>query len=59
MIRVRYGRPGSYRYTEGDRFRVDATATTYSQITITLHAVVHGNYGSRASSAAEFEQAAP
>jgi hypothetical protein len=50
---------GDYRYVAGDHFDVEASANTYSRITITLHGVIHGNYGSWPSSKAEFDQAAP
>lgn len=57
---VRYGaKPGSYHYTKGDRFKVTQTATRYSIITITLHKVVGGNYGSEPSSPEEFERGNP
>lgn len=59
LIRVRSGMPGRYHYWEGDAFEVRASATTYSQITITLHPVVHGNYPTRPISAASFEAASP
>lgn len=59
FIRVRFGTPGDYRYIQGDAFDVRATSNSYSMITITLHGVVGGNYGSRASSEAEFAAAAP
>ena len=47
FIKVRYGVKGNYHYTKGQEFAVDETATTTSDITITLHKVVNGNYGSR------------
>jgi hypothetical protein len=53
-IKVRYGTPGAYAYSKGDEFDVTETATIASDITITLHKVVAGNYGSRAISEAEF-----
>ena len=56
---VRYGKPGSYHYTKCDRFKVTQTATRYSIITITLHKVKGGNYGSEPSSADEFERGKP
>jgi hypothetical protein len=58
-IRTRYGRPGEYRYSEGEYFEVDQTPTQYSDITITLHAVRNGNYSTHAIKAADFEAAAP
>ena len=55
FIRVRYGTPGAYSYSKGDEFDVTETATTASAITITLHKVVAGNYGSKAIDETEFE----
>jgi tetratricopeptide (TPR) repeat protein len=54
FIKVRYGSQGNYHYTKGQEFTVDETATTTSDITITLHKVVHGNYGSSPISEQEF-----
>ncbi len=54
FIKVRYGTPGAYAYSKGDEFDVTETATTTSDITITLHKVVAGNYGSKTISEAEF-----
>ena len=53
-IKIRYGMPGAYSYSKGDEFDVKETATTTSDITITLHKVVAGNYGSKSISEAEF-----
>lgn len=53
-IKVRYGTPGGYAYSKGDEFDVKQTATSESAITITLHPVVNGNYGTRPISEAEF-----
>ena len=53
-IKVRYGTPGAYAYSKGDEFDVKETATSESAITITLHAVVNGNYGTRPISETEF-----
>ena len=53
-IFVRYGRPGSYRYTKGQTFSVYEGPDGVDQISITLHTVVGGNYGSSPSSGAEF-----
>ena len=53
-IKIRYGIPGAYSYSKGDEFDVKETATTTSDITITLHKVVAGNYGSKSISEAEF-----
>jgi tetratricopeptide (TPR) repeat protein len=54
FIKVRYGVQGKYRYTKGQEFTVDETATTKSTITITLHKVVNGNYGSSPITEREF-----
>lgn len=43
-IKTRYGAAGDYRYSKGDDFLITETATTRSRITITLHAVIDGNY---------------
>src|ERR1700722_5753902 len=44
IIKVRYGVLGKYHYAKGQEFEVKETATTTSEITITLHKVVNGNY---------------
>ena len=54
VIKVRYGTPGRYRYSKGEEFEIRATATTRSETTITLHAVVAGNYDSQPISAEDF-----
>lgn len=56
LIKVRYGRPGKYRYSQGEEFEVKETPTTRSQITITLHKVVDGNYETEPISEDEFWQ---
>ena len=53
-IYVRYGEPGRYHYTKGDPFTVYEGRDGVDVITITLHKVANGNYGSRPSDAAEF-----
>jgi len=54
-ILVRYcDRSQRCSYTRGNPFSVDETLNQYSDITITLHKVVNGNYGTRPSSGAEF-----
>lgn len=58
-IKVRYGPPGKYHYAKGEEFTVTETATTRSEITITLHKVVAGNYDSRPISEDEFEEVGP
>ncbi len=59
FIKIRYGAPGAYSYSKGDEFDVTETATATSDITITLHKVVAGNYRSKAISEAEFGGNAP
>jgi hypothetical protein len=57
VLLVRYGREaGQYTYTKGDPFAVRQTPTEYSVITITLHRVVNGNYGSVPIAAGEFDR---
>ncbi len=57
---VRYGANREhYHYTKGDRFKVTQNSRQYSIITITLHKVVGGNYGSEPVSPDEFERANP
>jgi hypothetical protein len=58
-IKVRYGVQGKYHYTKGQEFTVDETATTTSDITITLHKVVNGNYDSSPINELEFGVADP
>lgn len=54
---VRYGdSPSDYTYSEGDAFRVTQTENEYSEISITLHKVVDGNYASHPISRSEFEK---
>lgn len=54
-IRVRYGRNGRYHYSRGDRFTVRGDGYYMrSRISITLHKVINGNYGSRPIGASEF-----
>lgn len=53
-IKVRYGTPGSYRYSKGQEFEVTETTTARSETTITLHKVVAGNYESQPISETEF-----
>src|SRR5271165_1601456 len=57
FIKVRYGVEGKYHYTKGQEFTVDETATITSKITITLHKVVNGNYGSSPINEQEFDVA--
>ena len=58
-IRVRYGGPGNYRYTEGQSFQAVSASNGHSVITVTLHPVVNGNYRTHPVSAAEFDAVAP
>jgi hypothetical protein len=53
-IYVRYGEPGRYHYTKGDPFTVYEGRDGVDVITITLHKVANGNYGTQPSDAAEF-----
>lgn len=54
-ILVRYGsEPDKYTYSKGDPFTVTQTPTMRSAITITLHKVVGGEYGSKPISAKEY-----
>lgn len=55
FIKVRYGAPGGYSYSKGDEFDVRESATSFSDIGITLHTVVNGNYASRPIPQNEFE----
>jgi len=54
-ILARYGAVSPYSYSRGESFTVTETPTQYSELSITLHKVVDGNYDSRTISAAEFE----
>jgi hypothetical protein len=59
-ILVRYGEgPEDYRYARGKSFNIEDTRQRHTQIEITLHKVVGGNYPTHATSRAEFEQAQP
>lgn len=55
FIKVRYGVPAAYYYSKGDEFDVTETATSASDISITLHKVVAGNYGSKTITQGEFD----
>jgi hypothetical protein len=56
-ILTRYGsNPDQYTYSKGDSFHVTQTARQHSVITITLHKVVGGNYGSKKIGAGDFER---
>ncbi|HEV2956939.1 MAG TPA: hypothetical protein VGX95_12530 [Xanthobacteraceae bacterium] len=56
-ILTRYGsKPDEYTYSRGDSFHVTQTASQYSVITITLHKVVGGHYGSKNIPAGEFDR---
>ena len=55
---ARYGSdPDSYTYDRGDPFLVEEAADRYSEITITLHGVVDGNYATRPTTCEEFLEA--
>ena len=53
-IKVRYGTSGNYVYGKGEDFDVTETATSSSEITITLHKVLNGNYRTRPMTETEF-----
>ncbi len=57
QIFVRYGAGPNYSYSKGESFTVEEDAGGYSEITITLHKVAGGNYGSRPSNKEEFDRA--
>ena len=57
-IKIRYGAPGNYRYTQGEKFSVTQTATARSVVTITLHKVVDGNFSTKSISEADFNTVA-
>jgi hypothetical protein len=55
---ARYGsEPGSYSYDRGNPFLVEEGADRYTEITITLHQVVDGNYATRPTTCEEFVEA--
>jgi hypothetical protein len=57
---ARYGtEPGGYSYIRGDPFLVVEAADRYSEITITLHGVVDGNYATQPTKCEEFLAALP
>jgi hypothetical protein len=57
FIMTRYGGdPGHYSYSRGEVFTAIQTRTTYSNITITLHKVVNGNYHDDPINAADFDK---
>jgi hypothetical protein len=58
-ILIRYGTAPHFRYAEGDPFEVEETAWSYSEVRISLHRVVGGNYHTRPATANSFEAAAP
>jgi hypothetical protein len=53
---VRYGTSGHYHYTKGDPFYVTQTPTEVSDISITLHKVIGGNYHTHPIGPSDFEQ---
>lgn len=53
-IKVRYGDPGKFNYTQGEEFEIKETQNSRSVITITLHKVVNGNYETNKISANDF-----
>jgi hypothetical protein len=57
---ARYGAdPRRYTYARGERFAVDQGSDWYSPISITLHAVIDGNYATHPATAEEFGRALP
>lgn len=54
IVKVRYGTPGNYRYSQGQDFEVTETASGTTETTITLHKVVAGNYETHPISESEF-----
>ena len=54
VIKIRYGTPGNYRYSQGEEFTVTQTANVRSETSIILHKVVAGNYGSHPISETDF-----
>jgi hypothetical protein len=55
FIKTRLGTAGNYVFSKGDEFDVIETSTAESRITITLHTVVGGNYGTQGISQKEFD----
>ena len=53
-ILTRYGEAGHFRYTRGDPFDVTETAYSVSDISITLHKVVGGNYATHPDPGSDF-----
>lgn len=53
-IRTRYGNAGHFRYTRGEPFEVTETAYSVSDISITLHKVIGGNYTTYPDSKGDF-----
>ena len=53
-ILTRYGDTGHFRYTRGEPFEVSETAYSVSDISITLHKVVGGNYTTNPDSGSSF-----
>jgi len=57
FVKIRYGVSGKYHYAKGQEFEITDTATTRSEVIITLHKVVAGNYESHPISENEFDTA--
>ena len=53
-ILTRYGEGGHFRYTRGDSFDVTETPYSVSDISITLHKVLGGNYRTKPDSGSDF-----
>lgn len=55
LVRYKGSAPDQDTYSRGDPFIIEESSTSYSEIRITLHPVIHGNYRTRRSSQGEFE----
>jgi hypothetical protein len=56
LIYARYGNGPKYRFTRGESFTIQDSATSYTQATLTLHGVINGNYSTYDSSEDEFNR---
>lgn len=53
---IRYGfNPDQFTYSRGESFNIEHSDTYYSELFITLHKVINGNYSTHESSRMEFE----
>ena len=53
-IVIRYGTPDNFTYQRGDQFQVSESAYSVARISITLHKVLNGNYGTRNAQPTDF-----